>query len=330
MWDYVVIFAVSLLVTFVFTKYWASTMLRRGIVGVDVHKPSQPKIPEMCGAAIVVGVVTSAAAAAVIHQEIFREIASFVSVILLAALVGAYDDLKGLNPRLKPVLLAGCAIPLLIFRTYDPHPVVPVIGSAPVSLRLFLVYPVLVFFATAVPANAVNMMDVLNGSMSGTCSISVLSLCISSIILASSLGLVLSLCMLGALFAFFYYNRYPARVFAGDIGDLSVGAGIGAMAVIGRLEVVTIVALMPQIMNAFYNLFSVGRIFAHEELKERPTKLMSDGRLAATGARNAAVTLTRIILARGPLKEKEIVTVFLALSAFSAFLSVVTSLILMR
>jgi UDP-N-acetylglucosamine--dolichyl-phosphate N-acetylglucosaminephosphotransferase len=330
MWDYLVIFAVSSLVTLVFTRYWASAMLRHGIVGVDVHKPGKPKIPEMCGAGIIVGVATSAIVATAIHQEFFREIASFLSVILLAALVGAYDDLRGLNPRLKPLLLAGCAIPLLVFRTYDPRPVVPVIGSAPVSLRLSLVYPVLVFFATTIPANAVNMMDVLNGSMSGTCSISLLSLCISSIILASDLGLLLSLCMLGALLAFFYYNRYPARVFAGDIGDLSIGAGIGATAVIGRLEVVTIVALMPQIMNAFYNLFSVGRIFAHEELKERPTRLLSDGRLAATDSRNAAVTLTRIILARGPLKEKEIVTVFLALSAFSAFLSVVTSMVLMR
>ncbi len=55
-----------------------------------------------------------------------------------------------------------------------------------------------------------------------------------------------------------------------------------ALAILGRMEVVVVVALMPQIMNAFYGLSSVGRLYERREIRQRPTKLLDDGRLAAT------------------------------------------------
>ena len=58
--------------------------------------------------------------------------------------------------------------------------------------------------------------------------------------------------LLAVLLAFYYFNRYPAKVFDGDTGSLAVGAALGALAILGRIETVVVVALIPHIMNAFY------------------------------------------------------------------------------
>jgi UDP-GlcNAc:undecaprenyl-phosphate GlcNAc-1-phosphate transferase len=79
-------------------------------------------------------------------------------------------------------------------------------------------------------------------------------------------------------------------------------------------------------MNAFYGLFSVGRLYEHREVKARPTMLRQDGVLEATSEKSAPVTLTRLILAEGPLNEKKIVDVMVLLTAFSAILAVLTQL----
>jgi phospho-N-acetylmuramoyl-pentapeptide-transferase len=53
---------------------------------------------------------------------------------------------------------------------------------------------------------------------------------------------VLGVSAAGALVGFLYWNRHPARVFMGDTGSLSLGALLGFMAVMGRLELVLAVA----------------------------------------------------------------------------------------
>ncbi len=56
-------------------------------------------------------------------------------------------------------------------------------------------------------------------------------------------GEVLVFCsaLLGAGLGFLWFNTYPAQVFMGDIGALSVGAAIGIVAVIVRQEIVLII-----------------------------------------------------------------------------------------
>ena len=44
--------------------------------------------------------------------------------------------------------------------------------------------------------------------------------------------------MVGAGIGFLWYNTYPASVFMGDIGALSLGGAIGMMAVLTKNELV--------------------------------------------------------------------------------------------
>ncbi|MHA1832882.1 MAG: hypothetical protein ACTSV7_02745 [Candidatus Baldrarchaeia archaeon] len=317
-------FTISFIITFILVPFLIRKFKEKGIVGVDVHKPEKPEIPEMGGLSILISIIVSTVFLIIVCNNLTKFFITFLMVVVVVGIIGAIDDIKPLNPKLKPTLTALASLPIIIFGTYVPRPVFPIIGKT----RLTIVYPLLIIAGLAVSTNAVNMLDVFNGSMAGTCSILLLTLLISSIILGSSIGILLSAITLGSLVAFFYYNKYPAKIFSGDVGSLTVGAAIATIAVMGRLEIVTIVAMMPHIMNGFHSLASIGGLLERRQIKARPTKVLADGRLAASKDPKAPITLARLILAGGPLYENEVVKVFILLSIYSGVLAILTALLI--
>ena len=301
----------------------AAWLKRRNVVGIDIHKLDRPEIPQMCGLSVIAGI-----AVGMLSLELLggpsRDVVAFLATVLIAGTIGAIDDLRPLGPKMKPALTALAAIPILLLGTYNPHPIFPLVGA----FRLTIIYPLLILFAIAVPANAVNMLDVFNGSMSGTLTIVSLTLAAVLAISGKTTAMGLALALFGSLLAFYLFNRYPARVFGGDTGSLAIGAAIGALAVIGRIELVTIVAIVPYIMNSFYGLASIGRLYERREIKPRPVKLRSDGMLEATTDKRAPVTLTRLILAEGPLREQQIVRIMLLLAVLSSAMALLASFLI--
>lgn len=317
-------FSASFIVTFILIPLLIHKLKEKGIVGIDVHKSEKPKIPEMGGLSILLSIVIVTILLSALYKELANVFIVFLIVVIVVGIIGAIDDIRTLNPKLKPTLTALAALPIIILGTYVPRPVLPIIGRT----RLTIVYPILILASFAVSTNAVNMLDIFNGAMAGTCSILFLTLLISSIILGFETGFILSAIMLGSLIAFYYYNKYPAKIFSGDVGSLAVGAAIAATAIIGRLEIITIVAMMPHIMNGFHSLASIGGLLERRQIKARPTKILPDGRLAANEDPKAPITLARLILAGSPLYEHEIVKILLLLSAYSGLLAIITALII--
>jgi len=317
-------FLTGLAVTYLITPRIAELFKKYNILGVDVHKLEQPKIPEMCGVSIIAGLVVAVTISSILVPVYVNKFITFLAVTILACIIGIIDDIKTLGPKVKPFLTALACTPILLLGVYDPHPILPIIGR----VRLTIVYPLLIPFAISIPANSVNMMDVLNGAMAGTSAVTVFFMSICAVMLGRWETVILCGGLLGSLIAFYRYNRCPAQVFSGDSGSLAVGAAIGALAILGGLEIVGVIALMPQIMNSFYNLSSIGRLYEHREISQRPVKLLKDGRLSASDNSSAPLTLTRMVLADGPMKEKDIVKVFLLLSVFAGSLSFITTLLM--
>jgi len=295
-------------------------MKRRGIVGPDVHKVGRPAVPEMGGMAVLFGLGISVLVGVAFLGLNASDALAFLGVVLLAGAVGFVDDLKPLNPKLKPILTALACLPIFILGAYTPRPELPFIGGT----RLTIVYPLLIPFAIAVPANAVNMLDVVNGAAAGTASIILIALVLGLLVAGRPDATALALAMLGCLLAFYWYNRYPSKIFGGDTASLAIGASLGALAVIGRMEIVVIIAMIPHIMNAFYGLSSVGRLYERREIKERPTRVLPDGRMEASSDPRAPITLLRLILAEGPITERQAFRVLAGLSAVSAALALLT------
>jgi len=334
---------IAFALTFIAMPRVMAFMRRRNITGIDVHKLDKPVIPEMGGVGLLVGVAGGCiliflGSSFLGYGFLDYRVLVFLTVVLLAGLVGAVDDLKTLGAKVKPLLTALACFPIFLSTwivlalgmplpaCFNPRPRLPLIGRT----RLTVAYPLAIPLAIAVPANAVNMLDVFNGVMPLTTILVFAAMLVVSIILLSGgipgaeIGVLLSCVMLGALLAYFYYNRYPARVFGGDVGALSVGAAIGALAVIGQLEIMAIIALLPAIMNAFYSLVSIGGFLERREMKKRPTIFREDGMLVATRDPDAPLTLTRLVLARGPLPEKRIILSLGVLSLASSILAVIT------
>jgi UDP-N-acetylglucosamine--dolichyl-phosphate N-acetylglucosaminephosphotransferase len=320
--------ALTILIGFIITLLLIPSiskfMFKHGIIGIDVHKLDRPKIPELCGIAIVLGVTVSAIVFSLFYPEQNIWILAFVSSTLIAAIVGILDRITKIGPRLKPVLVALGAFPIIFLAVYNPYPEFPFIGAT----RLTIIYPLLIPIALAVTANSVNMLDVFNGSMTGTCSIAILGMIICMLMMGRVDAATLAAALLGSLLAFHIFNKYPAKVFAGDVGSLFIGASIGVLAIYGRIEVAAITAMMPHIMNAFYGLATVGRLYERKEISTRPIRVLEDGRLDVNKDSKAPITLTRMILAQRPLKEFEVTRRMFILSAVSAILAVFTQLLI--
>ncbi|MEM3526505.1 MAG: hypothetical protein QXV37_03740 [Candidatus Jordarchaeaceae archaeon] len=300
------------------------------ITGIDVHKLHKPEIPEMGGIAILISVILGIAIMIIPFEDniIRLRLLAFLLTVTASGAIGIIDDLKRLGAYTKTILTLIAALPLMIINFFYPilvtSPRFPFIGRT----RLSMLYPIYAPVNVAVCSNTVNMLDIMNGVMPGTTIITFGAFLCCSVILDSKTGLIISAVMLGIMLAYYRFNKYPAKVFSGDVGSLTVGAAIGALAIVGELEIVTIVALIPFIMNSFYMLTSMRKFQEYRLVKEPATLLLPDGRIAASEDPKAPIPLVRMLLARGPLTEPEIVRGFYLLSFISAVLAVLTAVLI--
>ncbi|HEX9612411.1 MAG TPA: UDP-N-acetylglucosamine-1-phosphate transferase, partial [Candidatus Bathyarchaeia archaeon] len=115
--------------------------------------------------------------------------------------------------------------------------------------------------------------------------------------------------------------------FAGNVGQLSIGASIGALAILGKTEIASIVAIFPNIQNSFFFLSRIRRFTEHRELTSKPTKLLADGKLADSEDPRAPLTLVRTLLIGRPATENEVVSTIWMLFLTSTSLAVITLLL---
>jgi len=298
--------------------------LRYGLVGHDVHKADRPLIPKLGGLAIVVGTMTAILSSTLLGFD-GRVAAAFGGSTLISAAIGLFEDVREVNPILKPLVAGLAGFPIILLGVYHPSPVLPFIGRT----RLTIIYPILILIAFSVLANAVNSTDVLNGSMAFSSIVALSPLLAVSLAKGELEAAVICVALLGSLAAFATQNRYPARIFAGNMGSLFVGGSIAAATIIGSMEVLAIVALMPQIMNEFHIIFSAGGLKNAKLLRERPVEV-KDGLLMANMKRDAPVTLVRLITSVKPMSEPQVVKHIVLLSVYSALLALLTELVFLR
>lgn len=118
-----------------------------------------------------------------------------------------------------------------------------------------------IFIITAV-SNGANLTDGIDGLAAGTSSIIVLALTLfvfvsGNIIFADYLNImfiprseeVVIFCgaFIGGLIGFMWYNTYPAQVFMGDTGSLTIGGLIAVLALISRKEL-----MLPVLCGIFF------------------------------------------------------------------------------
>ncbi len=300
---------------------------------MDYHKDSKPQIPRPGGPAIIVAIVVGELILFVLTGSL--AVLGIMLVTLISGSIGIVDDLKTLGGIIKPALLVLGGIPLIALQylvpnatVFDPHLYLPLYH---VPTHLPLLYPLLIIVAIPVVTNTINTIDVLNGVVSGFILIAFIPVTLAIILrildgISSPVILAAVLPIISASIAFYLFHKFPSKIFPGDSGAMALGAAYGAMAIIGGVEVVAVIAILPAIMNSFFFLSSVKRLVEHRQIKSQPTFTLDDNKIIASKDSKAPITLMRLLVSTKAKTEKEIGLDILKLCAFSSFLAILTAL----
>jgi len=257
-------------ISFVLAVVWGPLLIRilrhYGIgkrIRIDGPRSHQTKMgtPTMGGLMIVVPVVLITVALNIynlIGQTVIgRSILVPLGVMLVFAAIGGIDDVAGVRgmrrgegyrARQKIVWESLAALAFAVIMKILPLQFAGEMGvpglARPLDLGWFWV-PVAAFVVVG-SANAVNLTDGLDG-LAG---IIVASAFVPYGVIALLQGqyYLVRFCftVVGACFAFLWYNAHPAQMFMGDTGSLALGATLGVVALMtGQWLLLPVVALIP-------------------------------------------------------------------------------------
>jgi len=318
----VLVSSIAFFSVYITTPFLIKALEKRNLTVKDYNRVGGAMVPRPGGPSIMIGILTSELVLYVFFPTV--EIIAILVTTSLAFVVGIIDDRKVLGGWFKPVALAVSAIPIILLGAYDSNLTFPLFGS----VKIPALYLALIVFMIPITGNTINSIDVLNGVASGFMTIASFALTVS-LFITQNYEIALASLPLGlASLAFYKYHKFPSKIFPGDSGALTLGAMYGVIAIVGHVEIIAAVALLPAVINSFLFLSSVKRIIEHREVKSKPVAHTDDFKLIATTDKDAPVTLVRLILAGGPMTEKQIVGVIFKLALFSAALAIITAFIM--
>jgi phospho-N-acetylmuramoyl-pentapeptide-transferase len=269
----------------------------------DSHK--EKKVTAMGGVLII---ISSFLSMLIVADFSNRYITISLLVFIAFGLIGFYDDYskviksKGVSAKKKFWLqISSSAVIMIVLyfaygNNYDGNLIIFVIKNCSINIgALYLLFNIFVIVGSS---NAVNMTDGLDGLAAFPIIINLTCLGVFAYLIGNSSYsnyllihhivdvselVVLCSAVVGALFAFLWFNVKPAQIFMGDTGSLSLGGLIGVIAVILKVEIlliilgsVFVIETMSVIIQVFYfkrtkkRIFRMSPIHHHFELMGIP------------------------------------------------------------
>lgn len=299
---------VSLAVGPVFIRWLLARKLGQPIrqVGPQSHF-DKAGTPTMGGALILIALVTATLLWADLAN---RYVWTVLFVIVGFGLIGfvddfrklKYNDSRGMSARVKYGLQSLFALFAagFLYATADVPGATTLLVPffKDVALPMGLGYVVLSYFVIVGSSNAVNLTDGLDGlaivpAVMVAIGLGIFAYAAGNTIYADYLGFpfipgageiaIIGAAIAGAGLGFLWFNTYPAQVFMGDVGALSLGAALGTMAIVARQElvfflmagifVVETVSVILQVVSfklTGRRIFRMAPIHHHFELKGWP------------------------------------------------------------
>jgi len=141
-------------------------------------------------------------------------------------------------------------VPFLKGNRFDYAWILPLEKAKAENWVWILFIPIVIFIVTAV-SNAANLTDGIDGLATGVSGIIGLTLGVFAYVSGNAIAanyldilhlpgtgelVIFAACLVGACIGFLWYNSYPAQVFMGDTGSLTLGGIIAALAILLRKE----------------------------------------------------------------------------------------------
>jgi len=250
---------ISFFCTYLIMPFWIRKAKQIKLIWQDMNKPKHPKNVAGSGGLVVVfgfllGVLLYIAIKTFYFNsdgEIISYIFAILSVLLISLIIGLVDDLfgwqkGGLSMRSRIILMFFAAIPLMVINAGE---------STMMGIEFGLLYPLLIIPIGFIGATTTfNLLAGYNGLEAGNGILVLSALSIVTFITGDKWLSIMALCMVASLLAFYIFNKYPAKVFPGDVMTYAIGALIAAIAIIGNIEKIAVFFFIPYILETVLKL----------------------------------------------------------------------------
>jgi len=255
---------ISFFCTFLVLPFWISKAKQIGFLWEDMNKYKRPKnVAGSGGLFVFYGAVIGILLYVALNIFVFKtqngvmtKIFALLAVLFLSSFIGFVDDFfgwrhGGLSVRSRVILMIFAAIPLMALNAGNSVVYLPFFGN----LNLGLLYPLLVIPIGIVGATTTyNFLAGYNGLETSQGIIILSSMAIATFMTGDRWLSVIALCMVAALLAFYIFNKYPAKVFPGDVLTYTIGALIAGIAILGNIEKIAILFFIPYILETILKL----------------------------------------------------------------------------
>ena len=249
-------FVVSVIFGYFFIKLLKKVNARQTVsVFLEEKHKKKSGIPTMGGFIFIIPTIVSSIILLFMNKIEFSDnLLIVLFVFVFYGLLGFIDDLLivkrktnegGLTEIQKLIgqfLIAAIFFYIFINGGNDPYLKIHVLN---INIDMGWFYGIFILFVLIASSNAVNLTDGLDGLAGGLSAIAFVSfgiICWGSTWVTGNTDIaIFCFILVGSLLGFLMYNTYPAKVFMGDVGSLSLGATLASVAIITGHEITLIV-----------------------------------------------------------------------------------------
>jgi phospho-N-acetylmuramoyl-pentapeptide-transferase len=256
-------------VTFLMAVIWGSPLvelMRRFKLGkqirIDGPQTHQAKMgtPAMGGILIVAWVLLISVIVNIVQiiqaLEVAESVVIPLGVMVAYSILGGIDDYQGfrlrpgegMRARVKILYQLGIALvaAVSIYFVVNKSHGWMAIPTVPLLIDIGILYvPMAVIIITGM-ANAVNITDGLDGLAGIIAATAFASFGIIAYLQDQQFLVVFSFIVVGACFAFLWFNAKPAQMFMGDVGSQALGGALGVVALMtNQWLILPVIAVVP-------------------------------------------------------------------------------------
>lgn len=255
----------------------ANHHVKRNLYGVDLNKidksaenyedikSKQPKVPETLGFessfVYLLALITSSFLSGISKINLYPAIIS----IAITTILGFADDIFDIPWRYKMWIPILTSVPMVL--NYDGSTTICFHGFlsplktifAGECLDIGIFYHVYMALLTVFCTHSINIYAGINGLEAGQSFVVACFLLFHSLYYwatdpqAQAASVVL-IPFIFTTYALLYYNWYPSKVFVGDTFTLTAGAALAASGILGHFAEMTLLFMLPQLINFVYSL----------------------------------------------------------------------------
>jgi len=240
------IFLISFLTCFIVTRILIKKFKAIGTkpyVVPDMYKKGKPPVPNLGGLAIIFGIIASLIVSQFFVEDVAR-LLIFYFVVLTYGIFTLTDDLIDVGRKSKIFIPFFLALPIALLNVDTSLSLV----FFQIELGAIYTYIVAPMYLMVV-ANLINMHSGFNGLQTGLSGILLIAITLKIAMIHGFEATYFALPVLGAVLAFWYFDRYPSKIFLGNVGSYVIGSAIGGLLILNNMEFFGVVILIPHIIN---------------------------------------------------------------------------------